>query len=573
MLKLIPAVKKIDVFEGYFSACTVFFEENGIDARVLQVMKKLPFDLNGAKLSVSVGSESSENYEIWIEQNEIRVEAPGVAGAFYAIQTLRQILKHEKIPCLHIQDEPDFPHRGFYHDVTRGKVPTLESVKELIDMMAYYKLNSLQLYVEHTCELKEYSQLIESTGYLTNDEIRAIDAYCKENFIEFIPSLSTFGHLYELLQQDQYKHLRVIKDEDPRTNFWLSRMRHHTIDPREPESIEVIKSLIDQYMPLFSSDYFNICCDETFDLNTASEDPVEVGKLYVEFVEKIIEHVTSRGKKVMMWSDILLKHPETLDKLPIDTCYLNWFYRLDPPEENISKIAQSGRPQMVCPGTTTWNRFCECVDIEENNISQMIEYGYKHGAVGVLNTNWGDWGNPCSVELAMYGMLLGAEKSWSVSSKVGDRFDDCVNFHLYENTSGIQYLRELSRLQDRVNWRLFCQKYFIDRFGNETDLGEAFECDLEEFQQQCKNLADRIRAEKDFSKEYREEMLNAIDGVCLMAELYTARSNKQLKRTVDTEKWLEAYRCKWVQKNKESELRNIEDMFRYCENSWFGSAN
>lgn len=573
MLKLIPAVKKMKIFEGYFSAKSVAFEETGVDARVLQALEKLPHDPNGAKLSLTVGNECSENYEIWIEQDQIRVEASGAAGAFYAVQTLRQIFKHDDIPCLYIQDQPDFPHRGFYHDVTRGKVPTLESVKELIDMMAYYKLNSLQLYVEHTCELEEYSQLIESTGYLTNDEIRTIDAYCKENFIEFIPSLSTFGHLYELLQQDRYKHLRVIKEEDTRTNFWLSRMRHHTIDPREPESIELIKKMIDQYMSLFSSEYFNICCDETFDLNTTSEDPEEVGKLYVEFVEKIIAHVTSRGKKVMMWSDILLKHPETIDKLPIDTCYLNWFYRLDPPEENIAKIAQSGRPQMVCPGTTTWNRFCECVDIEENNISKMIEHGYKHGAVGVLNTNWGDWGNPCSVELAMYGMLLGAEKSWSVSSVVGDEFDSCVNFHLYESASGIQYLRELSRLQDSVNWRLFCQKYFIDRFGNEKDLGEAFECDLEEFQKKCENLAGRIQSEKKFSKEYRDEMLIAIDGVCLMAELYTARAKKPLKRTIDTEKWLEVYRTKWVQKNKESELRNIEEMFRYCEAKWFGTGN
>lgn len=571
MLKLIPAVKKLEIFEGELNCHAVSYEKNGVDSRVLQVMAKLPFDLNGAKLSVSVGDESTESYEMWIDRDEIRIQADGPAGAFYAVQTLRQIFKHDQIPCLHIQDEPDFPNRGFYHDVTRGKVPTLESVKELIDMMAYYKLNSLQLYVEHTCELKEYSGLIDKTGYLTNDEIRAIDAYCKENFIEFIPSLSTFGHLYELLQQPQYKHLRVIKDEDPRTNFWLSRMRHHTIDPREPESIELIKSMIDQYMPLFSSDYFNICCDETFDLNTTSEDPEEVGKLYVSFVEKIIAHVTSRGKKVMMWSDILLKHPETIDKLPEDTCYLNWFYRLDPPEENISRIAQSGRPQMVCPGTTTWNRFCEGVDVEENNISMMIEYGYKHGAIGVLNTNWGDWGNPCSVELAMYGMLLGAEKSWSVASKVGEGFDGCVNFHLYENASGIQYLRELSRLQDRVIWRLFCQKYFIDRFGNEKDLGEAFEGNLEEFQNRCQKLAASIQAEREFSKEYRDEMLIAIDGICLMAELYTARAKKPVKRTVDTEKWLEAYRSKWMQKNKKSELRNIEEMFRYCEAHWTGA--
>lgn len=568
MIKLIPAVKQLVIQDGFLNNRCIFCNSEKLDSRIYAALTKLPLDPDGVPVDISYEETSGEGYELWIESDQIRIRAEGPAGAFYAIQTLRQIFKHDSVPCLYIKDAPDFPHRGFYHDVTRGKVPTLESVKELIDLMASYKMNSLQLYVEHTCELKEYSALIEQTGYLSNDEIRAIDSYCKDNFIEFIPSLSTFGHLHELLQQEQYQHLRVLKNYEPTSNFWLARMRHHTIDPQNPESIEVIKSLIDQYIPLFTSEYFNICCDETFDLNSVSEDPEEVGRQYVEFVEKIIAHVKSRGKKVMMWSDILLKHPETINKLPEDTHYLNWFYRLDPPEENITQIAQSGRPQIVCPGTTTWNRFCEGVDVEENNISLMIEYGYKHGAVGVLNTNWGDWGNPCSVELAMYGMLLGAEKSWTVATKTGDAFDACVNFHLYENANGVQFLRQLSRLQDKVNWRFFCQRYFLDRFGNDTEMGIAFDDDLEAFQKACKELENQIRAENTFSEEYRDEMLIAVNGICLMAELYTARIKGTAIRTVDTETWLSDYRKKWIMKNKKSELRNIEAMFRYCEENW-----
>ena len=66
-----------------------------------------------------------------------------------------------------IEDEPDFKYRGFYHDITRGKIPKVETIKRLIDNMAYYKLNSLQLYVEHTYEFKEFSDDIERTGYMT----------------------------------------------------------------------------------------------------------------------------------------------------------------------------------------------------------------------------------------------------------------------------------------------------------------------------------------------------------------------------------------------------------------------
>jgi N-acetyl-beta-hexosaminidase len=263
---------------------------DGLDERVVRAaLKWRQHDEQGIPATVVAGETGSEAYRLRIEENTIRIESDGAAGAFYALQTLSCMSEQGEVVCCEIFDYPDMSCRGFYHDITRGKVPTLETLKKLVDKAVQMKINMLQLYVEHTCELKEYSQLIEKTGYLSNDEIRAIDAYCKDNFIEFIPSLSTFGHLHELLEQEQYRHLRVLKDYEPKSNFWLARMRHHTIDPREPESIEVIKSLIDQYIPLFSSDYFNICCDETFDLNSVSDDPEEVGRLYVEFVEEIME--------------------------------------------------------------------------------------------------------------------------------------------------------------------------------------------------------------------------------------------------------------------------------------------
>lgn len=568
MMNIIPSVKLLEQGNGFLEKRALCYNPETYDKRLAAALAKLPYDCGGAKLEISVTGDAGEAYELWINADSIRIEATGIAGAFYAIQTLRQIFKHDRIPCLHIKDEPDFPYRGFYHDVTRGKVPTLESIKELIDQMAYYKLNSLQLYVEHAYEFEECKDLIQSTGYLTKEEIRQIDDYCQANFIEFIPSLSTFGHLYELLQQKKYQHLRVLKDYEPLANFWRARMIHHTIDPLNPESLELVTSLIDQYIPLFTSDTFNICCDETFDLKTYEASGQDVGALYVGFVKKIINHVKSRGKKVMMWGDILLQHPETIQELPEDTYFLNWFYRIDPPEEDVIRFAQSGRPQIVCPGTTTWNRFCEDVDVEENNICLMAEYGHKHGAVGVLNTNWGDWGNPCSVELAMYGMVLGAEKSWSVETRTGDAFYSAVNFHLYENEKGVQYLKELSRLQDQVNWRNFSQAYFIDRFKSGEEFPPAFEGDIGQFQNGCRSFIDSLSAERSFSEEFRQEMLLAAEGVCMMAELFAAKQGSKLHRMIDTKQWLLKYRAKWAQKNKESELRNIEDMFLYCDENW-----
>ena len=316
MIKLIPAVKHMEIYSNFFHKKAVFYEETGMDSRLLSALKKLPYDKAGAKLDICIAGHSGEGYELSVNENDIRIQADGPAGAFYAVQTLRQIFKSSEIPCLYIKDFPDFEYRGFYHDVTRGKIPTVETIKKLIDQMAYYKLNSLQLYVEHTFEFEEYKDLNASTGCLTKEDLLEIGAYCRENFIDFVPSLSTFGHLYELLEQPQYKHLRVLKNYETLPNFWYARMRHHTLDPENPQSIALVESLIDQYISCFDSEWFNICCDETFDLHTYDALGIDSGKLYVEFVKKIIDCVQKRDKKVMIWADILLKYPHTMDQIP-----------------------------------------------------------------------------------------------------------------------------------------------------------------------------------------------------------------------------------------------------------------
>ncbi len=278
-MKLIPSPKKIEIKDGFLKNKILNIAEMPTDGRIQSALGYFSLGADGTPLELSIGVCDDERYTIDIDEKKIRLTSNGPAGAFYAIQTLRQIFANEQVPCCFIEDAPDFKHRGFYHDVTRGKVPKVETIKKLIDEMAYYKLNSLQLYVEHTFEFKEFADSIVRTGYLSASELREIDAYCREHFIEFIPSLATFGHLYELLEKEEYRHLREIEDFESSLFFWENRMRHHTIDPTKEESFELIKSLIDQYAVCFSSNKFNICCDETFDLKDGKHKGEDTGKL------------------------------------------------------------------------------------------------------------------------------------------------------------------------------------------------------------------------------------------------------------------------------------------------------
>lgn len=568
MLKLIPSVKQLELFNGSWDHSAITLKTEDTDERLVAALAEMETAKCGIPLYITVDQNGSEEYRLRIDEKGIVIRAGSEAGAFYAIQTLKQIIANGSIPYLEIYDKPDFEYRGFYHDITRGKIPTVETMKQLIDQMAYYKLNSLQLYVEHVYEFEECRELNETCGYYTKAEMQELDQYCKERFIDFIPSLSTFGHLCELLELDQYKHLRVLKDFVPCENRWHERMAHHTLNPLLPESEALVKSLIDQYVPAFTSETFNICCDETFDLTLLDSD-MDTGKLYVEFSRKIIDYVKSKGKKVMMWGDVLLEYPECIKDMPDDVLYLNWDYAVNTPEEKVRKFSESGRRQIVCPGTSSWSRLCENVAVEEQNISRMAEFGFKYGAMGVLNTNWGDWGNPASLEMAMYGMVLGAAKSWTVETAVNEEFYSAVNHLLYGADGAVQMLKMVSDAHDQIRWLPFVKEYLEKRYKKEMDpVLQPFKFTEENVriaQAAYRKCREVLNGQNWTYDEAREEMLLAIEGICVLVELAAKMRGIPAERMTDTKEWLTKYSAKWEAKNKPCELTRIQEMFEYLE--------
>ena len=366
-MKLIPEVKeKINGERVEIKGCK-FVLPNGVDQRIVKLVEKVPS--GKTEVRISIGEKGGDSYKITFDKS-ILVEADSTKGAFYAIQTIRQIVKNGYYDVKEIKDAPDFEVRGFYYDITRGRIPTLESLKKLVDILAYHKINMLQLYVEHVFPFKEYDGIYQRTGYMTAEETKELDKYCQENFVELVPSLSCFGHLYELLQTEKYKHLCELADYEPQTVYWQQRMAHHTIDPTNPESFEIIKSLIDQYMPLFTSDKFNICCDETFDLGKGRNAGKNSGELYVGFVKKVLDYVRSKGKLPMMWGDVINAHTELIDELG-ETIFLSWGYDANIKPDTINKLKDAGKTQYVCPGCNNWTSLIEMVHTSVPNIYKM----------------------------------------------------------------------------------------------------------------------------------------------------------------------------------------------------------
>ncbi len=361
----------------------------------------------------------SEEYLLTINGDGILLQAGSEKAMLYAVQTLRQIIAQEGacLRCLMIKDYPDIDNRGYYLDVTRGRIPTLDYLKSFADKLSYYKINQFQLYVEHSFLFRELSEVWRDDTPLTAEEILELDEYCDRLNIELVPSIATFGHLHKLLSTKSYAGLCELPDSELQPFSYEDRMQHHTIDASNQQSIALIKTMIDEYLPLFRSNQFNICADETFDLGKGKSKVLAeqkgVDEIYIDYVKTLCEYLVEKGKRPMFWGDIVCGFPEAIKKLPPETICLNWAYHEGVTEETTRKLYQAGATQYLCPGVGGWNQFVNLVESSYINISKMCSYAHKYKALGVLNTDWGDFGHINHPEFASIGLIYGAAFSWN----------------------------------------------------------------------------------------------------------------------------------------------------------------
>ena len=581
MISIIPTPKSIKAGVEFFDITRAVLKiSKGTDARVVRAFENFLCEVgacgNVNPISVSHG-DGGDGYTLSVGREGITITADGAAGAFYAVQTLRQIV-HENgknIPCCLVEDCPDFAMRGFYHDITRGRVPTLRKLKEIVDTLSYYKINSLQLYVEDAFTFRELDGIVSADCALTPEEIRELDAYCHEHFIDLVPSMATFGHLYTLLQSEKYNHICELKGHEPYRNYWLERQWHHTVDVYNPETIEVIGSMLRQYIPLFSSKYFNICCDETMDLCGGTNAGRDKGEAYFHHLNKLIEIVKSHGKTVMMWGDECMARPELFaESVPRDTIILNWCYRRQVNEWIPKFFWEQGFSQICCTGTSCWENFIENVNISTGNITSFASHAKKYGALGILNTNWGDFGHVCPFNSNLYGLLFGAQKSWNVDAPTDDEFERAASLLLYKVTefNMVETLRALGRAASSCSWSDFVVWHsanFLEEKDEPLHYGwgkggpltaEDVSANIEICRAEIARLEALGRRDSIF-----EDLILSARALELMNRqvLYVnGVDGDGSKLQNDFNLWLKDYRGAWLRDDKPSDLWRIEEFIK-----------
>ena len=358
---------------------------------------------------------SREAYTLAVTPENITICGSLKSGVLYGVQTLRQMIRQAGavLPTVLISDKPAMENRGFYHDATRGRVPTLSYLKQLADTLSFYKINQLQLYIEHSYLFDDLTEMWRDDTPLTAEDILELDRYCKGLGIDLVPSLASFGHLYKLLCTKSYAHLCELEGSASAPFSFYDRQAHHTLDITNPESLSLAKHILSEYMQLFSSKYFNLCADETFDLGKGASRALAEEKgttvIYTEFVTELANYITESGRTPMFWSDVISQEPEVYHLLPKNLICLHWDYASNVSSERLTRLANSGAEHLyVCPGVQGWNQLINKYHEAYENISRMARYGHECHAMGLLNTDWGDYGHINHPDFSRIGMIYGA---------------------------------------------------------------------------------------------------------------------------------------------------------------------
>jgi hypothetical protein len=277
---------------------------------------------------------------------------------------------------------------------------------------------------------------------MTGEQILALDAYCREHFIELVPNQNSFGHMERWLKHDEYHQLAECPNGC--NTRWGRFDGPFSLAPSNPGSLALVSSLLDELLPHFHSRQVNIGGDEPVDLESGQGQSGELvrklgmGRVYLDFLLKIYHQVKQRGHTMQYWGDIIMEHPELIDQLPRDAIALEWGYEADHPfDEHGALFAATGVPFYVCPGTSSWRSIAGRSDNAIANLRNAAQNGLKHGATGYLITDWGDQGHWQPLPVSYLGFAYGVALAWDHQSNVEINIPQALDMYAFYDGGGV----------------------------------------------------------------------------------------------------------------------------------------
>ena len=349
-----------------------------------------------------------EGYILDVGRDGVVIIAESPTGRFYGVMSLLQMLRREKrsvmVPGVFIRDWPLQKMRGISDDLSRGQVSTMDNFKKIIRFLARYKLNVYAPYIEDIFRFKSYPQIGRGRGDLTAAEMKELDAYAKRYHVQLIPIFETLGHWENILLLPEFSRYAEFPGA-------------HTLNVSDESIYTMLDQMIGELSGAFSSPYFNIAADESWDVGLgASKQRVEASDLatvHAEHYKRLFAILKKYKKKPMMYGDILLNNPAILEKIPKDVTIVDWHYGASDHYPSVEVLKKAGFPYVVSPAV--WNfagPFPNYINTFVN-VENLNRDGFVNGSLGILASNWNDYGGEAFRELNYYGYAWTAECAWA----------------------------------------------------------------------------------------------------------------------------------------------------------------
>lgn len=403
---------------------------------------------NQKEISETEVNNKSESYKLEISNGKITITSAGGRGLFYGAMSLLQLIENSdnnNFENVVIFDYPDLAIRGISDDISRGQVSTMENFKKIISTIARYKMNTFMPYIEDVLQFDAYPTIGVNRGALSKKEVKELIEYADKHYVEIVPIFQTLGHYENILSQEEFLHYAEFPGAA-------------SLCVGCEETYEFLETMLKEVFELFPSEYFHMGADESYDVGLGkSKHLVEasnIATVHAKHYERVNDICKKYGKKVLMYGDIILQHPEILDMLPKDITVVTWHYRADNDYPSTRTFKSYGINYYVSP--SVWN-FHTTFPTNINalpNIEYIIKSGIENGAQGMINSNWGDYGAETIKELIYYGYAWSAQCSWNFKGSNISEFT--INY--FNDFFGIKDLNAaelhtvLSNIQNQFVW-------------------------------------------------------------------------------------------------------------------------
>lgn len=342
-----------------------------------------------------LNTDMAFDYEIKSKKEKIVITYKSGEGAFNALVTLWQIYKLNgdgKIHIFEISDGADLKNRGFMLDISRGKVPKTDTLKHLVDILARFKYNQFQLYIEgFSFNYPSFNKYCDENSSLSPEEIRKISTYCRERFIELVPNQNSLGHMSSWLDKKEFAGLAECEGGFSYGGF---KIPPTTLNACDKKSLRLVEKMALDLFSCFDSDKIHLGLDESFELGRGKNADKDRTEIFIDYITKLNDFCKTHGKKMIMWSDGIHRFNCFGKNLPDDITYLEWGYEKEYPfDKNCKKLSENGFEFYVCPGTSSWLSFTGLTDNALENIDNAVNSAVKYDACGILLTDWGDCGH------------------------------------------------------------------------------------------------------------------------------------------------------------------------------------